>query len=48
MINTEERNINVYISQSQEPLLKAAWKTKNVDEIKTPKEYKESWGGPTE
>ena len=40
-INTEERNINVYISQSQERLLKAAWKRKNVDEIETPKGYKE-------
>jgi len=42
-INTEERNINAYISQSQERLLKAAcaWKRKNVDEILTPKEYKE-------
>ena len=37
-INTEERNINVYISQSQERLLKAAWKRKNVDEIETPKD----------
>ena len=40
-INTEERNINVYISQSQEHLLKAAWERKNVDEIETPKKYKE-------
>ena len=40
-INTEERNINVYISQSQERLLKAAWERKNVDEIETSKEYKE-------
>ena len=40
-INIEERNINVYISQSQERLLKAAWERKNVDEIETPKEYKE-------
>ena len=40
-INTEERNINVCISQSQERLLKAAWERKNVDEIETPKEYKE-------
>ena len=39
--NTEERNIYVYISQSQEHLLKATWKRKNVDEIETPKEYKE-------
>ena len=30
-----------YISQSQERLFKAAWKRKNVDEIETPKEYKE-------
>ena len=29
------------ISQSQERSLKAAWKRKNVDEIETPKEYKE-------
>ena len=41
-INTEERNINVYISQSRERLLRAAWKRKNVDEIETPKEYKQS------
>ena len=40
-INTEERNINVYISQIPERLLKAAWKRKNADEIETPKEYKE-------
>lgn len=40
-INIEERNSDVYISQSQECLLKAAWKRKNVDEIQTPKEYKE-------
>ena len=40
-INTEGRNINVYISQSQERLLKAAWDRKNVDEIETSKEYKE-------
>lgn len=40
-INTEERNTNVYISQVQERLLKAAWKRNNVDEIETPKEYKE-------
>ena len=37
----EERNINVYVCQSQERLLKAAWKRKNVKEIETPKEYKE-------
>ena len=40
-INTEERNINVCISQGQERLLKAAWKRKNIDEIETPKQYKE-------
>ena len=40
-INTEDRNINVFISQSQEHLLKAVWKRKNVDEIETPKEHKE-------
>ena len=40
-VNTEEKNINVYISQSQERLLKTAWERKNVDEIDTPKEYKE-------
>ena len=40
-INTEERNINVCISQGQECLLKAAWKRKNIDEIETPKQYKE-------
>ena len=40
-INIEERNINVYVCQSQERLLKAAWKRKNVNEIETPKEYKE-------
>ena len=40
-INIEERNINVYISQSQERLLKAVWKRKNVDEIETPREYKD-------
>ena len=40
-INTEERNINVYISRSQERLLKAAWRRKNVNEIETSKEYKE-------
>ena len=33
----EERNI----CQSQERLLKAAWKRKNVNEIETPKEYEE-------
>ena len=40
-INAEEKDINVYISQSQERFLKAAWKRKNVDEIETPKEYNE-------
>ena len=40
-INTEKRNISVYMSQSQEHLLKAAWKRKNANEIETPKEYKE-------
>ena len=40
-INTEERNINVYISQSQECLLKSAQTRKNVDEIETPREYKD-------
>ena len=40
-INTEERNMNVYISQSQERLLKAACKRKNVDKSETPKRYKE-------
>ena len=40
-INTEERNISVYISQSEERFLKAAWKKMSVDEIETPKEYKE-------
>ena len=40
-INTEERNIYVYISQSQECLLKTTRKRKNVDEIETPKKYKE-------
>ena len=29
-INTEEKNINVYMSQSQERLLKAAWRRKNA------------------
>ena len=38
-INTEDRNINVYISKNQEHLLKAVWKRKNVDEVETPKEY---------
>ena len=37
-IDIEERNINVYVCQSQERLLKAAWKRENVDEIETPKE----------
>jgi len=32
-INTEEGNINAYISQSKERLLKAAWKRKNDNEI---------------
>ena len=36
-----ERNINVYISQSQERLLKSAQTRKNVDEIETPREYKD-------
>ena len=40
--STEKRNISVYISQSQERLLKAEWKRKNVDEIETQKEYKET------
>ena len=40
-INIEERNINVYVCQSQERLMIAAWKRKNVNEIETPKEYKE-------
>ena len=40
-INTEDRNINVFISQSQEHLLKSFRKRKNVDEIETPKEHKE-------
>ena len=40
-INTEERNIYVYVSQSQERLLKAALKRRNVDEIETSKKYKE-------
>ena len=38
-INTEDRNINVYISKNQEQLLKAVRKRKNVDEVETPKEY---------
>ena len=38
-INTEDRNINVYMNQSQEHLLKAVWKRKSVDEVETPKEY---------
>ena len=38
-INTEDRNINVYISKNQKHLLKAVWKRKNVDEVETPKEY---------
>ena len=37
-INTEERNINVYISQSKERLLKAAWKRKNDIEIPNKKD----------
>ena len=37
-INTEDGNINVYISKNQEHLLKAVWKRKNVDEVETPKE----------
>ena len=40
-INTEERNANVYISQVQERLLKAAWKRNNVDEIETGKDEEE-------
>ena len=40
-INTVERNINVYISQSQERLLKSAQTRKNVDGIETPREYKD-------
>ena len=44
-INSEDRNINVYISQSQEHLLKDVWKRKNVDEVETPKEYKERMKG---
>ena len=35
-INTEERNINVYISQSKERLLKAPWKRKNLNDIEIP------------
>ena len=31
-INIEERNINVYVCQSQERLLKTAWKRKNVND----------------
>ena len=38
-INTEDRNINVYIGKNQEHLLKAVWRRKNVDEVETPKEY---------
>ena len=38
-INNKERNINGYISQSQERLFKSTWKRKNVDEIGTPREY---------
>ena len=38
-INTEERNISVYMSQSQERLLKAAWKRKNDNEIETHAAY---------
>ena len=44
-INTEDRNINVFISQSQEHLLKSFRKRKNVDEIETPKEHKERMKG---
>ena len=44
-INTEDRNINVFISQSQERLLKCFRKRKNVDEIETPKEHKERMKG---
>ena len=36
-----KKEISMSVCQSQERLLKAAWKRKNVDEIETPKEYKE-------
>ena len=41
MICTEERNINVYVSQSQGRLLTAAWRRKNIDEVETSKEDKD-------
>ena len=44
-INSEDRNINVYIRQTQEQLLNAVWKKKNVDEIEIPKEHKERMKG---
>ena len=44
-INTEDRNFNVFISQSQEHLLKSFRKRKDVDEIETPKENKERMKG---
>ena len=37
-----KREISMSKSQSQERLLKAAWKRKNVDKTETPNEYKES------
>ena len=40
VINTEERNVIVYVAQSHERLLKAAWKRNIVDEGETVKEFR--------
>ena len=41
-IYTEERNVKGCVIQSQERLLKSAWKRKNINEVETSKEYKDT------
>ena len=38
---TEERNVNVCVSHSQECLLKSTSTRQNIDEVETSKEYKD-------
>ena len=37
-----KKEMLMYVSQSQECLLKAAWRKKKIDEVETSKEYKDT------
>lgn len=39
-VKLEERSFDSYLSQSEERLLKAAWRRKNKSEVEQPVEYK--------